>query len=103
MIVVDDGIATGSTAEVACRIVRAEGATRVVLAVPVAPDDWIQRLGDAADEYVAVQTPTRFPAVGHFYDDFSATTEADVLEALDGAPAKGSSCESPACPVVDAG
>ena len=84
VVVVDDGIATGSTAEAACRIVRAQGARRVVLAVPVAPVDWIQRLGHAADEYVAVQTPSRFSSVGQFYDDFTPTAEADVLAALDG-------------------
>jgi putative phosphoribosyl transferase len=85
VIIVDDGVATGSTAEAACRIARAEGAERIVLAVPVAPDGWVHRMGDAADEYIAVQAPVRFSAVGQFYDDFSASTEADVIDALDGA------------------
>lgn len=87
VIVVDDGIATGSTAAAACRIARAAGASRVILAVPVAPRDWIRRLGDAADDYIVVETPARFSAVGRSYDDFSPTSDAEVRAALD--PAGG--------------
>ncbi|RKE22343.1 phosphoribosyltransferase family protein [Streptomyces sp. TLI_171] len=83
VLVVDDGVATGSTALAACRIVRARGAARVVLAVPVAPHDWTARLGGAADEYVAVHAPSRFLAVGEFYRDFRQTTDAEVIAALD--------------------
>ena len=66
VVVVDDGIATGSTARAACQVARAEGATRVVLAVPVAPADWIARLGSDADEYICVDTPQWFMSVGEF-------------------------------------
>jgi len=82
VIVVDDGIATGSTARAACAVVRSEGASRVVLAVPVAPPDWTTRLGGVADELVCVATPEPFYAVGQFYDDFAQTTDDEVVECL---------------------
>lgn len=88
VIVVDDGIATGSTARAACAVARAAGARRVVLAVPVAPIDWIFRLGDAADEYVAVATPDPFYAVGEFYADFTQTSDDDVVRLLRAAQAR---------------
>lgn len=71
---VDDGIATGSTARAACQIARAHGAARVVLAVPVAPPGWEARIGSDADELVCVETPTDFYAIGQFYADFSQLT-----------------------------
>lgn len=82
VIVVDDGIATGSTALAACDVARAAGAAFLVLAVPVAPRDWTERLAGAADELVAVATPSHFSAIGQFYDDFTQTTDAEVLAAL---------------------
>ncbi|MGV9266040.1 phosphoribosyltransferase family protein [Kitasatospora sp. NPDC003701] len=82
VVVVDDGIATGSTARAACRIVRARGAARVVLAVPVAPDDWTDRLAGVADELVCVGTPSPFFAIGEFYGDFSQTGDEEVLRHL---------------------
>ncbi|HET7487802.1 MAG TPA: phosphoribosyltransferase family protein [Acidimicrobiales bacterium] len=85
VVVVDDGIATGSTARAACQVARAHGAARVVLAVPVAPPGWAERMGDDADEYVAVTTPSPFLAIGQFYDDFSPTTDEEVVECLDAA------------------
>ena len=85
VVVVDDGIATGSTARAACRVARDRGAARVVLAVPVAPADWTSRLHDAADELVAVATPEPFHAVGAWYDDFSPTTDDQVMAYLDAA------------------
>jgi putative phosphoribosyl transferase len=59
-VVVDDGIATGSTARAACQIARAQGAARVVLAVPAAPPGWQERIGADADELVCVSTPRGF-------------------------------------------
>ena len=76
--VVDDGIATGSTARAACQVARAHGAARVVLAVPVAPPRWQARMGDVADELVCVATPRSFFAIGQFYADFSPTTDEEV-------------------------
>ncbi|GLW53476.1 phosphoribosyltransferase family protein [Kitasatospora phosalacinea] len=91
VLVVDDGVATGSSALAACRIVRARGAARVVLAVPVAPHDWAERLGGAADAYVAVHAPKGFRSVGEFYRDFRQTTDAEVLAALEPSRGPGSS------------
>ncbi|WP_441249288.1 phosphoribosyltransferase family protein [Kitasatospora sp. McL0602] len=82
VIVVDDGLATGSTALAACRIVRARGAGRVVLAVPVAPSDWERTMAGAADELVCPLTPARFWAIGQFYADFGQTSDAEVLACL---------------------
>lgn len=82
VIIVDDGIATGITARAACRVARARGAARVVLATPVAPDDWRRRLASEADALVAVEEQPDFMAVGQFYDDFSTTTDEDVLACL---------------------
>jgi putative phosphoribosyl transferase len=81
-LIVDDGIATGATARAACRVARAAGAHRVVLAVPVAPIGWSERMGDAADEYVALAEPDDFVAVGQFYGDFSAVTDTEVERIL---------------------
>ncbi|MEU2628129.1 phosphoribosyltransferase family protein [Kitasatospora sp. NPDC007106] len=88
VIVVDDGVATGSTALAACRIVRARGAARVVLAVPVAPQDWAARLGGDVDDLVCPHTPARFWAIGEFYTDFSQTSDAEVIALLDEAAAR---------------
>lgn len=79
VIVVDDGIATGATAAAACEVVRAQGAARVVLAVPVAPPDAVARLGPAADEVVCLATPHAFRAVGEWYQDFSQTPDEEVV------------------------
>lgn len=84
-IVVDDGIATGSTARAACQVARAQGAARVVLAVPVAPFDWVRSLSDAADEFVALTTPRQLRAIGLWYSDFSQSSDDEVVACLRGA------------------
>nr|WP_202443858.1 phosphoribosyltransferase family protein [Streptomyces sp. SID8375] len=81
-IVVDDGIATGATAAAACQVVRAHGAARVVLAVPVAPPDAAERLRGATDEFVCLSTPFAFSAVGEWYQDFSQTPDDEVVSLL---------------------
>lgn len=83
VVVVDDGIATGSTARAACQVVRAQRAAQVVLAVPVAPSGWTAMMGQVADEYVSLESPQRMAAVGNWYVDFSATPDADVIRCLD--------------------
>ena len=81
-IIVDDGIATGSTARAACQVARAHGAARVVLAVPVAPPGWMDRFRDAADELVCLATPAPFSAIGQWYANFSQTTDEEVVDCL---------------------
>jgi putative phosphoribosyl transferase len=83
VVIVDDGIATGSTARAACRVARAEGASRVVLAVPVAPEHWERSFRDEADELVSVATPEPFQAVGRWYRDFAQVSDAEVEALLD--------------------
>jgi putative phosphoribosyl transferase len=85
VVIVDDGVATGSTARAACDVARAAGAARVILAVPVAPIDWTTRLAGCADEFVAVETPMVFHAVGQFYRDFDQTSDDEVVDLLDDA------------------
>jgi putative phosphoribosyl transferase len=82
-VIVDDGIATGSTARAACQVARAFGAERVVLAVPVAPEGWEARISGDADEMISVATPSWFFAIGQFYDDFTQTSDAEVAACLD--------------------
>ena len=81
-VIVDDGIATGSTARVACDIARHLGAAKVVLAVPVAPAETVRSWTDA-DELVCVDTPEHFGSVGLYYDDFSPTSDEEVIVLLD--------------------
>jgi putative phosphoribosyl transferase len=90
VVVVDDGIATGSTARAACRVVRARGASRVVLAVPVAPAETVASMRADADEVVCLLTPEEFWAVGQFYADFRATTDEEVADLLHAQPSSPS-------------
>ena len=82
-VVVDDGIATGATARAACQVARAHGAVRVVLAVPVAPPGWEDRIAAAADELVCAHVAADFISVGQFYADFTQTTDEEVSACLD--------------------
>lgn len=86
VIVVDDGIATGSTARAGVMVLRARGAARVVLAAPVAPAPVVRELRGVADDVVTLDTPADFLAIGQFYVDFSPTTDDEVAECLAGAP-----------------
>ena len=99
-VVVDDGIATGSTARAACQVARAHGATRVVLAVPVAPPGWEARMAGAADELVCVETPEDFFAIGQFYADFSQATDEEVIGCLERAAVPASQ-QAPAAAAAD--
>jgi putative phosphoribosyl transferase len=81
-VIVDDGIATGSTARAACQVARAHGASRVVLAVPVASPVAAVTLRDVCDEMLCVDSPEPFYAVGEWYRDFSQTTDEQVVQLL---------------------
>jgi uncharacterized protein (TIGR00369 family) len=81
-VIVDDGIATGSTARAACQVARALGAARVVLAVPVAPPSADVALRGDADEVICLETPDRFLAIGEWYEDFAQTSDEEVVALL---------------------
>jgi putative phosphoribosyl transferase len=81
-IVVDDGIATGSTVRAACAVARAAGAGSVVVAVPVASRLAVSALKDACDAIICVDVPEPFFAVGEWYRDFTQTTDKEVTALL---------------------
>lgn len=81
-IVVDDGVATGSTLIAALRSARAQGAAAVVAAAPVGPREALRRLRPEADHVVIVETPLDFFAVGQFYHYFPQITDEEVCAAL---------------------
>ena len=81
-LVVDDGIATGATARAACRVARAQGAVRIVLAVPAASPRAAESLRREVDELVVLETPADFAAVGQAYADFRPTEDDEVVELL---------------------
>jgi putative phosphoribosyl transferase len=82
-IVVDDGIATGGTVRAALKGLSHAQPARLILAVPVAPADTIDRLRTEADEVICLMTPEPFYAVGEHYDDFSQTSDREVTTLLD--------------------
>ncbi len=82
VVIVDDGVATGSTLLAACRVVRAHAPSRITVAVPVAPPGWKLGFGDAADAYLSCYTPEDFMAVGQWYRDFPAVADAEMLRDL---------------------
>ncbi len=81
-IVIDDGIATGLTMRAAVEYLRRRGASRVIVAVPVAPPDSKRMLEGPADEVIALDTPRDFWAVGQFYAHFDQTDDAEVVALL---------------------
>jgi putative phosphoribosyl transferase len=86
-LVVDDGIATGSTARAACKVARAFGAARVIVATPVAPARTVAQLREDTDDVDAVfvlDTPASFHAIGESYDDFTQVTDDQVVDLLRG-------------------
>jgi putative phosphoribosyl transferase len=82
VILVDDGLATGSTMRAAAAAIRAQHPERLVIAVPVAPQQTCESLLHDADDVVCATVPEPFFAVGNWYDDFSQTTDNEVRELL---------------------
>jgi putative phosphoribosyl transferase len=106
VVVVDDGIATGSTARAACLVARARGARRVIVAVPVGAAQAAVSLRHDADEVVCLHTPASFVAIGDWYHDFSQVADAEVVDLLDKAeacPEPREAAPDPAEVAVDAG
>jgi predicted phosphoribosyltransferase len=88
VILVDDGLATGSTMRAAVRTVRRQQPARAVVAVPVASAEACELLRSEADEIVCAQVPESFLGVGRWYTDFSQTSDEEVCALLDDAAAR---------------
>jgi predicted phosphoribosyltransferase len=82
VLIVDDGLATGATTEAAVRSARNRGATRVIVAAPVASDSAVERLTRVADKVMALVVDPEFDAVGRYYRSFPQTTDAEVQAIL---------------------
>ncbi len=83
VVLVDDGLATGSTMLAACRALQTEGPRRIIAAVPVASTEACDRIRQIADEMVCTMTPSPFVAIGGWYENFSQTTDEEVRELLE--------------------
>lgn len=82
VIVTDDGIATGSTMLAALPVIHAQKPREVIVAVPVAPPDRLQPFRDQSDRVVCLQTPSRFMAIGQFYDNFQQVDDDQACATL---------------------
>jgi predicted phosphoribosyltransferase len=82
LIVVDDGLATGSSVRAALKCLRAQHPRKVLLAVPVGPEETVQKLRDEVDELVCLHTPSPFRAVGDHYRDFHQLSDQEVIDLL---------------------
>ncbi|TMQ01218.1 MAG: phosphoribosyltransferase [Verrucomicrobia bacterium] len=81
-LIVDDGLATGATTEAAVRSVRNQKASQIIVAVPVASDNAVERLGRIADRVLALLVDPEFDAVGRYYRSFPQTTDEEVRAIL---------------------
>jgi len=86
VILIDDGVATGSTAHAALRALRGRGPARLIFATPVAAADSVQRLAADADELAILHSPAGFSAVGEFYERFPQVGDEEVIAALRNSP-----------------
>jgi len=82
VILVDDGLATGSTMRAAVEALRQEGPARVVVGVPIAASETCEELRGEVDDIVCALTPETFLAVGYWYDEFEQTTDEEVQALL---------------------
>lgn len=87
LVLVDDGIATGASARAALAALRRKNPRKLILAVPVAPADTVERLKDDVDEVVCLATPEPFYAIGMHYDDFHQVPDDEVIRLLNEAAA----------------
>ncbi|MEA3345380.1 MAG: phosphoribosyltransferase [Chloroflexota bacterium] len=84
IILTDDGVATGATMRAAIQALEATELRELIVALPVGPPDIIQKLANMVDRMVCLHTPSLFWAVGAFYVDFRQTTDAEVIQLLQG-------------------
>lgn len=81
-VVVDDGIATGTTARAALQALRRREPKTLILAVPVGAPDSLSELGEYADQVISLESPPGFYAIGQFYSDFHQLSDEEVMELL---------------------
>lgn len=86
VIIVDDGVATGATMDAAVEAARQLGPARVVVAIPLAPPEVVERLEKHADELVCLATPTPFFSIGQWYENFRQVGDDEVRALLEGKP-----------------
>lgn len=82
VIITDDGIATGATMQAALWIARRENPEKLVVAIPVAPEESLEKLAEIADEVLCLRVPGFFGAVGQFYREFTQVDDSEVAEIL---------------------
>lgn len=82
VILVDDGVATGASVRVAIQSLRGQGSKKIVLAVPVAAPDSLQKIKKEVDEVICLQSPSYFEAVGSFYQKFDQTSDEEIMRLL---------------------
>jgi putative phosphoribosyl transferase len=83
VIVVDDGVATGSTVKAALKAIRRQGPQELVLAVPVGPAESLEELRSDLDNLICLEVPFLFLSVGHFYREFLQVSDAEVIAVLE--------------------
>jgi predicted phosphoribosyltransferase len=96
VIIIDDGIATGNTLRVTVALIAAAAPEEIIVAIPVAPPDAVERLAEMSevDEVVCLETPWDFHAVGQFYEDFTAVSDKEALEIFEAVATSNSSSTS---------
>lgn len=82
VILTDDGIATGATMESAVLEIREQNPKEIILAIPVAPPDAIEKFKDKVNKIICLSTPSPFFAVGNFYENFEQVSDEEVIELL---------------------
>jgi len=83
VVIVDDGVATGSTMRACLEMLTAADTARIVVAIPVGPPDTVAALERVADDVICLSTPSSFMGVGQFYDRFDQVTDAEAMTYLD--------------------
>ncbi len=83
VILVDDGLATGATMQAAIQVVRQQLPKKIVMAVPVAPRDTLEKIREEADEVVCPSVPSSFMGIGQWYQDFGQTSDREVKDLLE--------------------
>lgn len=82
VILTDDGIATGATAEAAIKVIQHQEPKKLIVAMPVAPSESVKKLKPLVDEFICLSTPALFWAVGQFYQEFEQVTDEEVIKIL---------------------